>query len=379
MRCIGFFCLSAFLILFGRADADRNYVENQAGLRTELLAQYNKNIKPSHQVNVSVDMFVRTIQKLDIKEGAMELQVTFRQKWYDSRLVFDGKRKYSDVKFLTINNIDGNKLIWVPDTFFRNELESNVHHNLVPNEYLRVFPDGHVLYSSRISLKTVCFMDFKHFPFDKQTCSLQLASYGFTTQDIQYIWKVEAPIQITKVLNLKEYYLDFMSYRNPMSTDTCDVTTSTGRYSCLKVDFAFRRDGSFITLTILIPILMFVCLSFLSLFISPKLLGCRLALSFGSLIAASAIAFAINVYFGIAVAYTKSIDIYTGISIFFIFFTVATSVLLEVFAKDEDLQEKGGLVSTFKTGSNIARFNLAARLLCPILYFLFVVIFFASA
>ena len=30
-----------------------------------------------------------------------------------------------------------------------------------------------------------------------------------------------------------------------------------------------------------------------------------LALSFGSLIAASAIAFAINVYFGIAVAYTK--------------------------------------------------------------------------
>jgi hypothetical protein len=41
------------------------------------------------------------------------------------------------------------KKVWMPDTFFRNEKEGRFHNILVPNVYIRIFPEGNVLYSIR--------------------------------------------------------------------------------------------------------------------------------------------------------------------------------------------------------------------------------------
>jgi hypothetical protein len=41
------------------------------------------------------------------------------------------------------------KKVWMPDTFFRNEKEGRFHNILVPNVYIRIFPNGDVLYSIR--------------------------------------------------------------------------------------------------------------------------------------------------------------------------------------------------------------------------------------
>ena len=40
----------------------------------------------------------------------------------------------------------------MPDTFFRNEKVARFHKILAPNLYIRVFPDGDVLYSIRSEL-----------------------------------------------------------------------------------------------------------------------------------------------------------------------------------------------------------------------------------
>ena len=41
--------------------------------------------------------------------------------------------------------------VWMPDTFFRNEKEAKFHDIIQPNLYVRVFPNGDVLYSIRVS------------------------------------------------------------------------------------------------------------------------------------------------------------------------------------------------------------------------------------
>ena len=41
----------------------------------------------------------------------------------------------------------------MPDTFFRNEKVARFHKILAPNLYIRVFPDGDVLYSIRCVLE----------------------------------------------------------------------------------------------------------------------------------------------------------------------------------------------------------------------------------
>ncbi len=54
---------------------------------------------------------------------------------------FSGKLKY-----LTLTDPDK---VWMPDTFFRNEKVGHFHAILVNNVYVRVFPNGDVLFSIR--------------------------------------------------------------------------------------------------------------------------------------------------------------------------------------------------------------------------------------
>ena len=50
------------------------------------------------------------------------------------------------IQYLTMTDA---KKVWMPDTFFRNEKEGRFHNILVPNVYIRIFPNGNVLYSIR--------------------------------------------------------------------------------------------------------------------------------------------------------------------------------------------------------------------------------------
>ena len=52
------------------------------------------------------------------------------------------------IKYLTMTDA---KKVWMPDTFFRNEKEAKFHDIIQPNLYVRVFPNGDVLYSIRVS------------------------------------------------------------------------------------------------------------------------------------------------------------------------------------------------------------------------------------
>ena len=46
----------------------------------------------------------------------------------------------------------------MPDTFFRNEKEGKFHNIIQPNLYVRVFPNGDVLYSIRVNFLSLSFL-----------------------------------------------------------------------------------------------------------------------------------------------------------------------------------------------------------------------------
>ncbi|KAA0187763.1 hypothetical protein HAZT_HAZT000495 [Hyalella azteca] len=50
------------------------------------------------------------------------------------------------IKYLTLTETDK---IWMPDLFFKNEKTGHFHEILLPNTYIRIFPNGDVLYSIR--------------------------------------------------------------------------------------------------------------------------------------------------------------------------------------------------------------------------------------
>lgn len=66
--------------------------------------------------------------------------------------------------------------IWKPDLFFPNEKKGHFHEIIMPNVLLRIYPNGDILYSIRLSLTLSCPMDLKYYPLDRQTCQLRMAS-----------------------------------------------------------------------------------------------------------------------------------------------------------------------------------------------------------
>lgn len=72
-----------------------------------------------------------------------QIDIFFAQTWTDSRLRFN-----STMKILTLNsNMVG--LIWIPDTIFRNSKTAEAHWITTPNQLLRIWNDGKILYTLR--------------------------------------------------------------------------------------------------------------------------------------------------------------------------------------------------------------------------------------
>lgn len=88
------------------------------------------------------------------------VQLTFREQWLDERLKFNdfGER----IKYLTLTQANR---VWMPDLFFSNEKEGHFHDIIMPNVYIRIFPNGSVLYSIR-------YFDKRHSPLHSATNSI---------------------------------------------------------------------------------------------------------------------------------------------------------------------------------------------------------------
>lgn len=68
----------------------------------------------------------------------------FRQSWIDRRLAFNGTQKSLALSVSMLARI------WRPDTYFYNGKQSYLHTLTAPNKFVRIQPDGRVLYSSRL-------------------------------------------------------------------------------------------------------------------------------------------------------------------------------------------------------------------------------------
>jgi len=245
-------------------------------------------------------------------------QITMRQQWNDKRLNYKDRMTQlmaERIKYLTLT--DSSK-VWMPDTFFRNEKIGAFHNILTPNLYIRIFPDGDVLYSIRISITCACSMHLALFPLDEQTCSLDVASYGWTKNDLVYVWKEGNPVQLAPNLTLPGGFK-----LGAFGSQYCDVVTATGAYSCLRVELLFVRQLSFFVVTVYVPCTMTVSVSWMSFWLDHKAVPARVALGVTTLLAMSTTQASIQNSLP-PVAYTKAIDVWSGVCVFFVF-----SALLE--------------------------------------------------
>ncbi|XP_054991904.1 gamma-aminobutyric acid receptor subunit rho-2 isoform X1 [Sorex araneus] len=263
-------------------------------------------------IPVGVDVQVESLDSISEVDMDFTMTLYLRHYWKDERLAF----RSSSNKSMTF---DGRlvKKIWVPDVFFVHSKRSFIHDTTTDNVMLRVFPDGHVLYSLRITVTAMCNMDFSHFPLDSQTCSLELESYAYTDEDLMLYWKNgDESLKTDEKISLSQFLIQKFH-----TTSRLAFYSSTGWYNRLYINFTLRRHIFFFLLQTYFPATLMVMLSWVSFWIDRRAVPARVSLGITTVLTMSTIITGVNASMP-RVSYIKAVDIYLWVSFVFVFLSV---------------------------------------------------------
>ncbi|XP_065108507.1 glycine receptor subunit alpha-2 isoform X1 [Paramisgurnus dabryanus] len=272
---------------------------------------YDARIRPNFKgppVNVTCNIFINSFGS--VAETTMDYRVNIflRQKWNDPRLAYS---EYPDSSL----DLDPSMLdsIWKPDLFFANEKGANFHDVTTDNKLLRIFKDGTVLYSIRLTLILSCPMDLKNFPMDVQTCTMQLESFGYTMNDLIFEWLDKGPVQMADGLTLPQFII-----RDEKDLGYCTKHYNTGKFTCIEVKFQLERQMGYYLIQMYIPSLLIVILSWVSFWINMDAAPARVALGITTVLTMTTQSSGSRASLP-KVSYVKAIDIWMAVCLLFVF------------------------------------------------------------
>uniref|UniRef100_A0A3P8NEE0 Glycine receptor, alpha 4a n=1 Tax=Astatotilapia calliptera TaxID=8154 RepID=A0A3P8NEE0_ASTCA len=272
---------------------------------------YDARIRPNFKgppVNVTCNIFINSFGSITETTMDYRLNVFLRQKWNDPRLAYS---EYPDDSL----DLDPSMLdsIWKPDLFFANEKGANFHEVTTDNKLLRIFQDGSVLYSIRLTLTLSCPMDLKNFPMDIQTCTMQLESFGYTMNDLIFEWLSENPVQVADDLTLPQFVL-----KEEKDLGYCTKHYNTGQFTCIEVKFHLERQMGYYLIQMYIPSLLIVILSWVSFWINMDAAPARVGLGITTVLTMTTQSSGSRASLP-KVSYVKAIDIWMAVCLLFVF------------------------------------------------------------
>lgn len=293
---------------------------------------YDKALRPpgAGGTEVQIQLYFRNIDIDDVNMKAY-FDITFRMLWNDSRLAYENMPGASNVEYVPL--LDPSPL-WLPDPFFKNG-KLTQYKAIHPELYFRVYPDGNIVYSTRVSLHQSCPMNLKRFPHDTQVCDIKMASYGYTTNDQILKFAAAKPVVFGQDIHADKFrFEDYF-------TDVCHSKTSTGEYSCIQVSMKIRRVFGTYLLEWYFPCMFLVIVAWFSFLVPTEQFLGRLLVTLIPLITLSS--FSIEYKKGLAsVPYFCAMDNFTGISVTIIFLTLLYVILCNAHANKKEAEKAAG-------------------------------------
>ncbi|XP_042897761.1 gamma-aminobutyric acid receptor subunit alpha-6-like isoform X3 [Parasteatoda tepidariorum] len=245
-----------------RNSNELSKLSNTTSLLDSLLSEdkYDRRIRPGFggpAAIVETDINIRSFGPILESERVYSMDCYFRQTWYDSRLRFTAAQEELSLNWKFLQKV------WIPDTFFFNGKNSYLHKVTVPNKFIRLRPDGQLLYSMRLTVKASCPMHLRKYPLDTQACPLEIGSYAYPSQDVKYIWK---NVSLSEDVVLSQY--EFVNISIISRTNTVRVGDREDQRTVLVVHFIIARRKGYFILQIYAPCAMIVGASWVSFWIN---------------------------------------------------------------------------------------------------------------
>ncbi|GCC31934.1 gamma-aminobutyric acid receptor subunit beta-1-like isoform X1 [Chiloscyllium punctatum] len=298
-----------------------------------LLKGYDIRLRPDFgglPVDVGMNIDIASIDMVSEVNMDYTLTMYFQQSWRDKRL------SYSGIPLnLTLDNRVADQL-WVPDTYFINDKKSFVHGVTVKNRMIRLHPDGTVLYSLRITTTAACMMDLRRYPLDEQNCTLEIESYGYTTDDIEFQW-TGGNYAVTGVEKIELPQFSIVEHKLVSKR----AVFATGSYPRLSLSFRLKRNIGYFILQTYMPSTLITILSWVSFWINYDASAARVALGITTVLTMTTISTHLRETLP-KIPYVKAIDIYLMGCFVFVFLALLEYAFVNYifFGRGPQLQKK---------------------------------------
>ncbi|PAV86260.1 hypothetical protein WR25_24269 [Diploscapter pachys] len=251
---------------------DRSQIYEQGETRDFLKflqrIKYDHRQLPENDDVMQINVSIVVLNIYDVTEATMDFacELFYREAWRDSRLIWD-TNKFRNKSEIALHESYVSYL-WHPDTFVPNAISSKNPKPLSMSHrsLLRLRNNGIILYSRRLSLIVKCNMDLSAFPHDYQLCQIDFESYGYSFEQVQYMWS-EGEFKALKLLefSLPDYVISkaYVTSRNE--------TYATGTYSRLHLCLVFDRAAGFYFLQIIAPATALVIVAWVSLWVDREI------------------------------------------------------------------------------------------------------------
>uniref|UniRef100_A0A8D0B7L1 Gamma-aminobutyric acid type A receptor subunit gamma1 n=1 Tax=Salvator merianae TaxID=96440 RepID=A0A8D0B7L1_SALMN len=278
-----------------------------------LLQGYDNKLRPDIGVRTTVietDLYINSIGPVDPINMEYTIDIIFVQTWYDSRLKFN-----STMKVLRLNSNMVGK-IWIPDTFFRNSRKSDAHWITTPNRLLRIWSDGRVLYTLRLTINAECYLQLQNFPMDTHSCPLEFSSYGYPRNEIVYKWKTSS-VELSDPKNWRLYQFAFIGVQKRIDI----AHTQSGDYVVMTIFFLLSRRMGYFTIQTYIPCILTVILSWVSFWINKDAVPARISLGITTVLTMTTLSTIARKSFP-KVSYITAMDLFVSVCFMFVFATL---------------------------------------------------------
>ncbi len=234
---------------------------------------------PPLPTQVETSVFLWKIQNINEKDETFSAYIYLNLTWKDGRLASTAK----EAAIFTEEAVDEKfKEIWWPEWDFVNATEMTIN-----NRTLSIAPDGTVHYALKLLGTFFTPIDFRKFPFDKQTFNIRIESFIWPTDQVHFV------VDQKNSGFAEDEYLDKFTLKG-VSMATPVVKYLDQNYSEFTFSIHLDRPTKFYLYQVLIPLLVILGITVTMFYVDVSDLSTRLIMAQGSILVLIALKFMIN-------------------------------------------------------------------------------------
>ena len=312
---VGLFALVSISVAIG-AEAYSTPLQEEADLTQEKVADFDRPDPEGVPTKVYIGLYLIDLISIDDVNQTFTADFYAMARWNDPRLAIENPSEAQMVRNFDIEEI------WHPMIYVINQ--RNLSRQL--EDFFRVDPVGNVVYMQRLIGELSSPLFLKNFPFDKQRLSVQIVSFRYGPEEVEFVldpWRVG-----------QRDHLSLVGWST--GTGHAEVTTEYLRVQdrdLARVDFIIEveRQEIFYIVKALIPLFLIIFMAWAVFFIDPSVIGPQIGIPTSSVFALLLFNHRIS---GLLprVSYLTRLDRFILLSIFLVFITLGESVLTATLA-----------------------------------------------